>query len=321
MIFMVEKLDKKEVLQILEKGKEKFSPGHRTCAGCFIPTIVRTVLGNLPKDYEAVTGVATGCAEVTSTLWPHTSWNTGNIHSAFENVSTTISGAESAYQIMKKNGYNKNVKFIAFGGDGGTVDIGLAALSGTLERGHDMLYVLYDNECYANTGIQRSGSTPIYANTTTTPNGEIKNGKQEYKKDIMKIIAGHNIPYLAQANPYYLEDFVCKIKKSFAIKGPKFLSVLMPCTLSWKFPNNMTTEVARLATESNIWPLYEVENGKYKLNYEPKEKLNVEEFLQVQGRFKHLFNPKNEIALENIQKNIDSNFNYLKRMTTLGKYL
>lgn len=316
------KLENKEILKIWEKGKESFSPGHRTCAGCFIPTIVRTVLGNVPKDYEAVTGVATGCAEVTSTLWPHTSWNTGNIHSAFENVSTTISGAESAYQVMKKQGtINKNVKFIAFGGDGGTVDIGLAALSGTLERGHDMLYVLYDNECYANTGIQRSGSTPIYANTTTSPSGSSIPGKQEYKKDIMKIVAGHNIPYLAQANPFYLEDFVYKIKKAFSIKGPKFLDVLMPCTLSWKFPNNMTPEICRLATETNIWPLYEIENGKYNLNYEPKEKLAVEEFLKHQGRFKHIINPKNQNALDNIQKNVDFNFNYIKKISEFSKNL
>ncbi len=309
-------MDNKEVLNILEKGKESFRPGHRTCAGCFIPTIVRTVLGNIPKGYSPVVSIATGCLEVTSTLWPNSSWNVPTIHNTFENASATISGSEKAHLVNVKKGLEKpNKKFIVFAGDGGTVDIGLAALSGTLERGHDILYVLYDNEVYSNTGAQRSGATPHYASTSTTPSGSELSGKIEIKKDIMKIIAGHNIPYVAQCNPYFYDDFVYKVKKAFSIKGPKFLSVLMPCTFSWKFETNLTAEFSRLATETNIWPLYEIENGKYTLNYSPKKPLKVEEFLNNQGRFKHLFNPLNKTAINNVQKEIDSKMNDLKEIS------
>lgn len=317
MIVMTEKkLDNKEILNILEKGKGSFRPGHRTCAGCFIPTIVRTILGNVPKGYEPVVSIATGCLEVTSTLWPNTSWNLPVIHNDFENASVTLAGVERAHLVNVKKGLEKpNKKFIAIGGDGGTVDIGLAAISGTLERGHDILYVLYTNEVYSNTGSQRSGDSPIYANTSTTPIGKDSLGKEENRKDIMQIIAGHNIPYVAQCNPYYLDDFVYKVKKAFSIKGPKFLNVLMPCTFSWKFETNLTAELSKLATETNVWPLYEIENGKYTLNYIPKKPLNVEEYFKHQGRFKHLFNPINKTAVKNIQNNIDNKFQNLKELS------
>jgi pyruvate/2-oxoacid:ferredoxin oxidoreductase beta subunit len=667
---MAEKiLGNNEVLNILEKGKESFRPGHRTCAGCFIPTIVRTILGNVPKGYEPIVAIATGCLEVTSTLWPNTSWGVPTIHNTFENASVTLAGAERAHLVNVKKGLEKpNKKFIAIGGDGGcysedtniltdrgfisvkdmnlkdkywsvnpktnnlelvkaekihkykyegklirvkskfvdflvtpnhnfpmrlknnwefipaeelltryktpitrkfgwkgklekyftlpklkqktsqkqydkfltsdwlsflgwfisegclyhsdsgyliriyqsntknrkeifnllqrlglnpfecsrsvdfqskqvfeylrkncgsgahekqipkeilnldksqliyifnslmkgdgsinkqpnrnyakntyitvskklkddfvelclklgfgckvnynkeigkslpsvkgkisyiyrigisknalnhmlyskrklyelqghkqifeekysglvycpqlvknhiviierngiisangnSVDIGLAALSGTLERGHDILYVLYTNEVYSNTGSQRSGDSPIYANTSTTPVGKDSLGKEENRKDIMQIIAGHNIPYVAQCNPYYLDDFVYKIKKAMSIKGPKFLNVLMPCTFSWKFETNLTAELAKLATETNVWPLYEIENGKYTLNYSPKKFLGVDEYFKYQGRFKHLFNPVNKLAINNIQKNIDEKFKKIKELS------
>jgi len=680
---MCEIMDNKEILQILEKGSNRFLPGHRTCAGCFIPTIMRTVLGTIKQ--ECVVGVATGCSEVTTTLWPHTSWNVSYIHNTFETAAVTISGAESAYNVMKRKGQiKKDIKFIAFAGDGGTFDIGLQALSGVLERGHNMMYVLYDNGAYMNclpkdsliftetglkrivdvrknelvygidlkskmltlrkcigvydngikevfnvrtahhdlnatknhpflvikhlktkepvlvwktinelkagdqvvtlknlgvnqkykfpkikmvkkgdykvtglnevnlpqesnpnimrflglylgdgwvrnsrseigfsipkdsverkelvkvinkelnvkftedknevhissvnlsrfidklgfghgaknktipdwvfflpikereafikgllmsdgyevkgskskryvsasfdlikrlrlllqisgfqvgkihtlkknkgdfvvyrelktdslcyyiafselrvsdfkkwpsqskfrnyfvdnkwfnvetvleikrigktntydlqvedvhnfiadgfvvhnTGIQRSSATPYGASTTTSPSGRASIGKPENRKDIMKIVSAHNIPYAAQANPYYFDDFVMKIQRAAKTKGPSFLSVLMPCTLGWKFPTSDTAEIAKLATESNYWPLYEVENGrKYTLNYEPKEKLNVENFLKTQGRFGHLFKPKPRAEeLKKIQKFVDSEFEYIKKM-------
>lgn len=305
-----------EIIKIWEKGSNKLLPGHRTCAGCFIPTIVRTVLGTIEKD--CIVSVATGCSEVTTTLWPHTSWNVPYIHNTFETSAVTLSGVESAYKIMKKSGkIKKDYKFVVFAGDGGTVDIGLQGLSGVLERGHNIMYVLYDNNAYANTGMQRSGATPLYASTTTSPSGKESLGKLENKKDIMRIVASHDIPYCAQANPYYLDDFVNKIKKAANVNGPSFLSVLMPCTLGWKFPTSDTVELCKLATESNYWPLYEIEDGrKWKLTYEPSNKVPVEEFLKTQGRFKHLFKPKpltNEI--KKIQTKVDSDFEYIKKMS------
>jgi len=667
---MTNKLENKEVLQIWEKGKESFSSGHRTCAGCFIPTIVRTVLGNVPKGYEPITSVATGCLEVTSTIWPHTSWGTANIHNAFENSASTLSGVEAAYKAFKKKGFDKKYKFVVFAGDGGcysedtniltargfisvkdmtlkdkfwsinpktnqlelikaekihkykydgklirakskfvdflvtpnhnipiklknnwefikaeelftryktpftrkfnwiglnqnkfvlpkilkgnyqkeynsflmsdwlkflgwfisegslshsdsgylvriyqsnkknrkeifellermglkpfecsrsvdfqskqiynyleqncgkgvyekqipkevlalcklqlinifdtlikgdgsiskqinrnkpkiifitssqklkdgfielclklgfgcnltilkdnnsklctgkvpiyrvgisktaldhmiyskrslyekqgtkqlvqenylgnvycpqlvknhiviierngcisangnSVDIGLQALSGMIERGHDILYVLYNNEVYSNTGAQRSGASPIFSNTSTTPIGIDSIGKKEYKKDIMQIIASHDIPYAATANPYYLDDFVSKVKKAYSIDGPKFLNVLMPCTFSWKFSTNLTLEMCKLATETNIWPVYEVEQGKYNLNYIPENPLPVDDYLKLQGRFKHLFGEKiNKDALDIIQKDVNKKFDYIKKMSDFSK--
>jgi pyruvate ferredoxin oxidoreductase beta subunit len=305
----------KELIKIWEKGTKRFTPGHRTCAGCFIPTIVRTVLGSI--DEKVIVGNATGCAEVTSTLWPHTSWNLPYIHNAFENAAATLSGVESVYKVLKRKGQIKEkIKFVVFAGDGGTVDIGLQSLSGMLERGHNIMYILYNNEGYQNTGNQRSSATPYDAATTTTPAGLESFGKKMPRKDIMKIVAAHGIEYLAQANPYYLDDFIMKVKKASKVEGPSFLNVLMPCTFGWKFPTDMTPQIAELATETNFWPLYEIQNTdtdeKWKMNYTPKKKLPISDFLKHQGRFKHLFKPKLQTAeLTKIQTQID---NELKRI-------
>lgn len=316
------KLEDKEMLKIWEKGKQEFIPGHRTCSGCFIPTIVRTVLGSVPENYEPVVSMATSCLEVTSTIWPHTSWDCSCIHNAFENSASTLAGVERAYVARKNRGEIKNkYKFVAFGGDGGTLDIGLQSLSGVLERGHDILYVLYDNSAYENTGAQRSGSTPLYANTATTPAGEKSFGKPQQRKDIMKIVDAHNIPYLAQANPFYIEDFVSKIKKAFTYDGPKFLSVLMPCNYGWKFPQSQTVDICKLATESNFWPLYEIENGKYKLTYEPQRKVPVEDYLKTNKLYSHLFKPsKNEKLIAEIQKGVDNYLEFVKKMSEMQKH-
>ncbi len=317
MIFMVTE----DYLKVWEKGKQGFTPGHRTCSGCFIPTIVRTVLGSVPEGYEPVVSIATSCLEVTSTIWPHTSFGCSCIHNAFENAASTLAGVERAYVARSKKGEIKNkYKFVAFAGDGGTLDIGIQALSGVLERGHDILYVLYDNGAYQNTGSQRSGSTPIYANTATTPVGEKSFGKSQQRKDIMKIVNAHNIPYLAQANPAYIEDFIAKVKKAYNYEGPKFLSVLMPCNYGWKFPQSQTVDICKLATESNFWPLYEIENGKYKLTYEPQKKVPVEEYLKTNKFYSHLFKPKtNTKLIAEIQKGVDDYFVFIKKMCEFSK--
>ncbi len=301
------------LLKELVKKPQKFVPGHRTCTGCGIPQIVRTILAS--TDKQIVVSNATGCLEVTSTIYPFTSWNIPWIHSAFENAAATIAGVETAYNALKKKGkINEEIKFVAFGGDGGTYDIGLQSLSGALERGHDFLYVLYDNEAYMNTGVQRSSATPYGAATTTTPAGKVHPGKEEFRKDITRIVAAHNIPYIAQASVSNLIDLSNKAEKAFSIKGPKFLNVLQPCTLGWRFPSQMTIEIARLAVESKFWPLYEVENGVYKLNYRPKKDVPVTEFMKHQARFKHLFAPENKQLLDKIQENINTEWEKLLKL-------
>jgi pyruvate ferredoxin oxidoreductase beta subunit len=256
--------------------------------------------------------------EVTSTIYPNTSWKIPYIHSVFGNAGATISGIETAWRALEKRGETsgkKKPKFIAFAGDGGSYDIGLQALSGALERGHDFLFVTYDNEGYMNTGHQRSGSTPIGASTETTPFGKESIGKAIRKKDLMQIVAAHRPAYAATANIGFLDDYKKKVKKALAADGPSFLLVFSPCVPLWKYPESQTFTVAELGTETNFWPLYEYENGKYTVNYEPKEKIPVEEFYKTQGRFKHLFKrdeaEKKEI-FQAIQKITDQEWERIK---------
>ncbi|MBT4824416.1 pyruvate ferredoxin oxidoreductase, partial [Candidatus Woesearchaeota archaeon] len=291
---------------------QKFAPGHRSCAGCGFPQIVRTVLAS--TDDPIVASCATGCLEVTSTIYPFSSWKIPFIHNAFENSAATISGVEAAYKALKRKGKipkNKKIKFVAFGGDGGTYDIGLQSLSGALERGHDFVYILYDNEAYMNTGVQRSSSTPFGASTTTAPAGKVHQGKEEWKKDIMQIVAAHHVPYVAQASVHNPIDLSMKAKKAFECEGPAFLVVLQPCTLGWKYHPSMTIDIAKMAVESKFWPLYEVENGKYKLNYTPSKPIPIADYLKPQGRFKHLFKPDNKGLLEEMQKKVDERWDEL----------
>ncbi|MBT3356055.1 pyruvate ferredoxin oxidoreductase [bacterium] len=291
--------------------KQKFTAA-TTCAGCPIGVVARTVL-NATDDPIVVTN-ATGCMEVTSTIYPNTSWKVPYIHSVFGNAGATASGIEAAVKSLSKQGkVDEKVKVIAFAGDGGTYDIGFQALSGALERGHDFLYVCYDNGAYMNTGNQRSGATPLGASTQTTPFGKEAFGKQTRRKDIMTIVAGHHVPYAATANIGFLEDFKAKVKKALAIKGPKFILVFSPCVALWKFPPAKTFEVAKLGTETNFWPLYEIENGHYKFSYEPKKRKPIEEFYGTQGRFKHIFKRDDkEALLQKIQKEIDDDFARIK---------
>jgi pyruvate ferredoxin oxidoreductase beta subunit len=293
-----------------------FAPGHSACAGCAFPSIVRAILGEA-KD-EVVVANATGCLEVTSTLYPYTAWKTPWIHNAFENAAATMSGVERAYEIMKRKGKlpkDKKIKFVAFGGDGGTYDIGLQSLSGALERGHNFLYVLYDNEGYMNTGNQRSSATPYGAATETTPAGRASFGKTEVRKNLMDIVAAHHIPYLAQANVAYMADLKKKAQKALAVEGPSFLTVFSPCTNNWKFPTSQYVAIAKLATETNFWPLYEIENGRHKITFEPKDVKPISEFLKTQGRFKHLFTEKNQPVIDRMQQIANAEFARLVNLT------
>jgi pyruvate ferredoxin oxidoreductase beta subunit len=269
---------------------------------------VRQIL--MATEDPVVVGAATGCLEVATTIYPFTAWNTPFIHNAFENVAATISGSETAYRALKRKGKikgDKQIKFVAFGGDGGTYDIGLQSLSGALERGHNFVYVCYDNEAYMNTGIQRSGATPMCASTTTAPAGKASLGKPQFRKDLTQIAVAHNVPYAAQATIAYWPDLVRKAEKAFSVDGPAFLNVLSPCYRGWRFNQEDTIDVSRLAVQTCFWPLYEVENGEYTLNRTPKEKLPITEWLKTQGRFKHLFSPEEQTeAIEQIQQEVDA---------------
>lgn len=292
----------------------RFVAGHRMCAGCGAPPVVRTVLRALKEDDNAVITSATGCLEVSSCIYPFTSWkNCSFIHSAFENSGATISGVQTAYKALKARGKVKNnTKFIAFGGDGGTYDIGLQSLSGAMERGHDITYVCYDNGGYMNTGIQRSSSTPHFADTTTTPAGKKLPGKLQVRKDLTEIMIKHGLSYVAQTAPVFNQkDLYEKSEKAIYTEGPSFLSVLAPCPRGWGYPTDDLLPITRLAVDTCFWPLYEVVNGVYKITYKPAKKLPVEEFLKVQKRFKHLFKEENKWMIEEMQKEVDRKWNYL----------
>lgn len=296
----------------LEK-KERFAGGHRLCAGCGAGITVRAVLRALKPENRAVITNATSCLEVSSYMYPHTAYSDSYIHSAFANAAATCSGVETAYRALKKRGKIKDTfKFITFGGDGGTYDIGLQSLSGAMERGHDMVYVCYDNEAYMNTGIQRSSSTPRFADATTSPVGKESPGKIQNKKDLTRIIAAHNIPYAAQST--FTKDFKdlhLKAEKAIYTEGPCFLNVLSPCPRGWRYETADIAEICDLAVETCVWPLYEIENGVWKLTYEPKKKLPVEDFLKKQGRFAHMFRSGSEWIIEEAQEYIDDQWEKL----------
>ncbi|MFA5143538.1 MAG: thiamine pyrophosphate-dependent enzyme [Candidatus Omnitrophota bacterium] len=291
-------------LKELAKQKELFTSGHRGCAGCGAALVARQVLMAAGPDTVVVS--ATGCLEVVSTIYPYTSWNVPFLHSAFENAGATISGVEAMYKSLTRQGrISKKLNFIAFGGDGGTYDIGLQSLSGAMERGHNILYVCYNNEAYMNTGVQRSGATPKGADTTTAPFGKVKKGKEQYRKDLTAIMVAHGIPYAAQSIAGNWRDLTSKVEKALSIEGPKFINVFQPCRLGWSFPPELTCEMGRLAADTCVWPLYEVQNGQYRITYKPKEKKPIVEWMKLQGRFRHLMRPENKAILDDLQNRTD----------------
>jgi pyruvate ferredoxin oxidoreductase beta subunit len=303
-------------LRELSKKKQQLSGGHRLCAGCGAPIAVRQVL--MASDKPVVVACATGCLEVSTTIYPYTAWNCSYIHNAFENAAATISGVESAYKALKRRGkLSDDFNFVAFGGDGGTYDIGLQSLSGAIERGHRFVYCCYDNGAYMNTGIQRSGATPTGAWTTTTPVGKKRPGKLQVRKDLTAIIAAHNIPYAAQASISHWKDLTNKAEKAFKADGPAFLNILAPCPRGWRHPSNETVEIAKLGVQTRYWPLFEVENGKWNLTVKVRKPKPVEDWLKTQGRFKHLFAPGNEHLLDRIKDQVEQQYNKVVALSSL----
>jgi pyruvate ferredoxin oxidoreductase beta subunit len=295
--------------------EELFTSGHRLCAGCGEGTINRMTMKALRGPTIIV--AATGCSEVATTIYPYTSWKLPWAHVAFENAAAVASGVVEAYNAMSRRGGKKeHVDVIAMGGDGGTYDIGIQALSGALERGHDFLYICIDNEAYMNTGIQRSGSTPHGADTTTSPAGSAIPGKPEWKKDLIGICVAHGIDYAATATPAYWNDYITKVRKGIEVNGPAVIDVLSPCPLGWRHDSARSIEMVKLAVETRYFPIYEVERGKYKLNFSVPNPKPVEEFLKPQGRFGHLFKPSyRKDVIDEIQQNVNTNWNRIQKLS------
>ncbi|MDD2697345.1 MAG: thiamine pyrophosphate-dependent enzyme [Arcobacteraceae bacterium] len=303
-------------LKAFSTAAERFEGAHVLCPGCAHSIIVREVL-NATND-NMVIGSSTGCLEVCTAIYPHTSWDSSWIHIGFENGSTAIAGAEAANKALRNKGRidpnTPEPKFVAFGGDGSTYDIGFQWISGCFERGHNMMYVCLDNEVYANTGGQRSSSTPIGASATTSPAGTHSYGEKKHKKDMMQIMAAHGAPYVAQIAPNKWKDMVKKIQTGFATEGPVYINAMSACTTEWKFLEHQTIEVSDLATDSLVFPLYEIIGGReLNITYRPKNIVPVRDYLGAQGRFKHLFKPENEHVITEWQKRVDRDWDYLQR--------
>lgn len=304
-------------LKEIVKKKSRLVSGHRMCAGCGAPVVVRNVLRALDEEDNAVVSCATGCLEVSTCIYPYTSWeNVSFLHTAFECASACLSGAEKTYKKLKNDGkLKKNTKFLAFGGDGGTYDIGLQSLSGAMERGTDMAYFCYDNGAYMNTGTQRSSSTPHFADTTTSPAGKVIPGKMQNRKDLTQVMLSHGLPYVAQSAIFgNMKDLYEKSEKAIYTEGATFVNVLSPCPRGWGYNTEDLQLISKLAVDTCFWPLYEVENGKYKITYKPANKLPIEEFLKPQKRFRHMFKEGNEWMIKAFQEEVDKKWNYLLMM-------
>ena len=299
-------------LREIIRNEERLAQGHRLCAGCGEPTALRQILHAINEP--VVISTATGCLEISTSGYPYSSWNVPWIHSAFENASTTIAGVEAAYKALKRSGKipeDKTITFLAVGGDGASYDIGLQWISGCLERGHKFVYICFNNEAYMNTGIQRSSATPRGAHTTTSPAGDVLPGKTQWRKPFTKIMAAHDIPYVAQTAPHNYRDLMMKVKKAVAADGPAVLNIMTPCPRGWRYASDETLSLTKLAADTCYWPLYEVDHGKLIVNYRPKEKLPVADWLKAQGRFSHLFRPAYAWLVEEIQAKVDQEWDRL----------
>ncbi len=291
----------KTVPQSKQSQQHLYAPGHSGCPGCGPSNALIQVCDTLGKDIIVVN--ATGCMEITSSQYPQTAWRVPYIHSLFENAPAVASGIARA---LKAQG-NDHTKVVVIAGDGSTYDIGFGALSGMLERQENVLYVCYDNQLYANTGVQKSGATPYGAATTTTSVGSVHRGKETERKPIAEIIAAHGVKYVASASIAYYADLQMKLNKARAVQGPSFVVIDAPCCLGAGFDGGITYKVAKLNVATRLWFLYEIENGKYKLNFNPANPKPVKEYLELQKRFKHL----DAQQIEHIQKWADNEYNEL----------
>ena len=288
--------------------KEFLAEGHNFCTGCGEALAIRLAMKALGEN--VIMAMATGCDEVCTTPLPYTSWRVPWLHTLFENAAAEISGVEAGLKILVKKGRmpEREIICVAMGGDGATSDIGIQALSGAFERGHDFIYICLDNEAYMNTGIQRSSATPYGASTTTAPAGKFSIGQITRKKNMVAIAAAHGIPYVATACPSYRFDLMKKVKKGAELKGPAYVHILSPCPTGWRHSSNLTIDIGQLAVQTGIFPLYEIENGRYRLNADPPELKPIEEYLKLQGRYRHLTDEQ----IESIQEMVNEDYAKLK---------
>ncbi len=293
---------------------ENFGQGHRACQGCAEALAVRQIGKALGKN--VVTVSATGCMEVVSSPFPYTSWNVPWIHVAFENAAAVASGVEAGFKAMMRKGKmaQRKIFVLALAGDGGTSDIGVQALSGAMERGHDFLYICTDNEAYMNTGIQRSSATPFGASTTTSPAGKVKFGQATWKKNMAAIAAAHDIPYVATACPSYPFDLMEKVKKGARTPGSAYIHVLAVCPTGWRSASDLSIRLGRLAVETGIFPLYEVTDGNYRITIDPPKLRPVEEYFRLQGRFRHL----TKDMIQTIQERVTREYEKLRQRASMS---
>ncbi len=290
--------------------EEYLASGHRACQGCAEALSVRVILKAAGPD--TIMAMATGCMEIISSPLPTTSWNIPWIHVAFENAAAVASGVQSGLEILMKKGRlpQKKINVIGMAGDGGTADIGLQALSGALERGHDMTFFCVDNEAYMNTGIQRSSSTPYGASTTTSPAGKHSSGQNTSKKPMPQIAAAHRIPYVATANSAFPLDLFKKAKRAVETPGPAYVHVMSACPTGWRIPSDKAIEYGKMVTDTGIFPLYEIIDGEYHLSRDKKKRVPVEEYFKGHGRFRHL--APDQVA--DIQKQVDKDWEMLRSL-------
>ncbi|OGO32124.1 MAG: pyruvate ferredoxin oxidoreductase [Chloroflexi bacterium RBG_16_56_11] len=308
-------MDKFEVyVPRLVKKKENFAPGHRACIGCGEALAVRLVFKAI--DNNVIVANATGCMEIVASQLPFTTWHVPWIHTLFENTAAVASGIEAGYKAMKRKGVQlpDNTKIVAIAGDGGTADIGLQALSGAMERGHDFTYICLDNEAYMNTGIQRSSATPFGAATTTSPAGKKSIGQFSWKKNMPEIAVAHNIPYVATATHGYPFDLMEKVRKAVATPGPAYVHILNVCPTGWRSATDTVIRQARLAVTTGVFPLYEVVNGRYKMSIDLPKLRPVKDYMKIQGRFRHL----SDDNIKQIQERVELEYQKLMEKAKNG---
>ncbi len=297
----------------LRSREEIFTAGHRACQGCAEALAVRLIHETLGRD--TIVACATGCMEVISSPYPETSWKIPWIHVAFENTSAVASGIESGLKTLMRKGRmpRRAINVVAMAGDGGTADIGFQALSGAIERGHRMIVVCYDNEAYMNTGVQRSATTPLGASTTTVPAGKVSIGQTTWKKNMPAIVAAHGIPYVATASPSHPVDLVKKVKKAAAAQGPAYLHVYCACPTGWQMAPELALEIGRIAVKTGAFPLYEVENGRYRITVPTPKLLPLRQYLEPQGRFRHLLAKEREETVAAAERRLADEYRRLER--------
>jgi len=298
--------------------EDPFSCGHRACQGCAEALAVRLVHKVLGRN--TIVATATGCMEIISSSYPDSAWKIPWIHVAFENAAAVASGVEAGLKVLMRKGRipKRRITVVGMGGDGATADIGFQALSGALERGHKMIYVCYDNEAYMNTGIQRSGTTPFGASTTTSPAGRESFGQNTWKKPMPAIVAAHGIPYVATASPSYPFDLVEKVKKAQKADGPAYIHMYACCPTGWRLAPDLAVEIGRVAVETGVFPLYEIDHGRVRITNPTPNLRPLVDYLKPQGRFRHLLTEDNADRVKEIEARLAKEYATLVRRAELG---